>query len=84
MDANRLTKRPLKGIAAAFVVVAFGYAGRMDFEEEVVRTMSDEQYHYIKDELGGKASMSEVVDEYLSKQDYYDSIESERNYGTTE
>ena len=58
-------------IAVIAVVFALGYAGRMDYTEEVIYNMPNEAYRQIKDTLGKDVTDYEIA-EYFIKNNNYD------------
>lgn len=70
---GKVSSITLKVVLGIAVVAGFLYAGTKDFEESVIYGMSQEQYKFIQEKIG-KDDRSAIVDEYLSKRDYYDSI----------
>lgn len=66
-------KKLLTAIFALVVMIACLYAGRGEYVDDVLVSMSFEKYQAIHDHLGG-ASDSEIVDEYISNRQYWDSI----------
>lgn len=62
-------------LATIAFVIAIGYAGTYEWAEEVCYSMPDKAYFCILDSLGGDASMKDIAQEYMSKKDYYDSME---------
>ena len=52
-------------IAVAAVIILLGWAGRMDYTEEVIYNMPDEAYSQIKERLGEGASDYEIAKFYI-------------------
>lgn len=57
-----------------FLVVLYGIAGRMDYEEQVIYHMSEAAYSSIIEKLGHQASSTDIVEEYIENKDYYDRL----------
>lgn len=72
-DMNDISKRLFTVIMAAVTIAGCVYAGRVEYEDEVLSGMSAEKYQYIHDSLGRHASRKDVVKEYIANQKYYDS-----------
>ncbi len=70
---NAITKNILKALLAAIVVAGCVYAGRVEYNDDVISGMSLEKYQYIHDRIGG-GSRSAVVKEYMRNKSFYDSI----------
>ena len=70
---NATTKNLLTVLLAIIVIAGCVYGGRVEYNDDVLSGMSDEKYKYIHDRIGG-GSRSDVVDEYMSNKDFYDSI----------
>ena len=68
MDMNRISVFWLRLIAVAIVIVGLAYAGRVDYNEEVLCLMSQEAYELISSELGTR-SENRIVDEYRKDPD---------------
>lgn len=73
-DMNKISKHLLTFITAIAVIAGFIYAGRVEYNDDVLSGMSTEKYQYIYDSLGGRSSQEDVVKEYIANQKYYDSI----------
>lgn len=56
------------------IVVMLGVAGRCDYNEEVIYSMSEGTYKALKAELGENATDSKLVDVYMEQQAYWDSV----------
>ena len=67
--------KALVGIVA--IVVMLGVAGRCDYNEEVIYSMSDGTYKALKAELGENATDSKLVDVYMEQKAYWDSMGKE-------
>lgn len=74
MDMNKVSVNLLLLLG---VMVCICLAGRMDYTEEVVHSMSDATYAAIKEELGD-VSDGEVADAYMADKARWDSIGYER------
>lgn len=57
----------------AAVIIAICFAGRLDYNEEVIYHMSDGTYQVLRENLGDVSS-SELVDVYMSDCEYWDSL----------
>jgi len=55
-------------------VVMLGIAGRCDYNEEILYTMSEGTYKALKAELGEDATDSRLVDVYQENKRYWDSV----------
>ena len=53
------------------VIAALAYAGRVEFEDDVLSHMSDATYDVLREELGD-VSTEELVDVYLQDTEYWD------------
>jgi len=67
-------KTTLKLFGLLFIIVALLFAGKIDYTEQVIQTLSNEQYWKIVEDLGGTASETKIVDHYMKNRKYYDSI----------
>ena len=70
---NTISKCLLTVIATTVTIAGCVYAGRVEYEDEVLSGMSAEKYQYIHDSLGYRASREDVVKEYIDNQKFYDS-----------
>lgn len=68
MDMNRISMFWLRLIAVVVVIVGLAYAGRVDYNEEVLCLMSQEAYELIRAELG-TCNENRIVDEYRKDPD---------------
>ena len=67
--------KELKAIAGIIIaVVMLGIAGRCDYNEEVIYSMSDGTYKAIKAELGEDVTDTKLVDVYQENKHYWDSV----------
>lgn len=67
--------KELKAIAGIIIaVVMLGIAGRCDYNEEILYTMSEGTYKALKAELGENATDSRLVDVYQENKHYWDSV----------
>ena len=64
-NMNKLSKHIIIAIITITTIAGCIYA--------VLSGMSMEKYQYIHDRIGGRASSSDVVKEYLRNQGFYDS-----------
>ena len=60
-------------VFAAFSIL--GLVGRSEYNDEVIYSMSSRAYEEITLELGDSTSKSRIVDTYMSRKRYYDSLE---------
>jgi len=60
--------------AILFIVIVLLFAGKADFNQEVIYNMPDKVYKQVLTDLGGCASESEIVKAYTTNQSYYDSL----------
>ena len=72
-DMNTISKCLLTVIATTVTIAGCIYAGKVEYEDEVLSGMSAEKYQYIHDSLGHRASQEDVIKEYITNQKYYDS-----------
>lgn len=70
---NRISKHLLTVVAAVVIIVGCIYAGRTEYNDDILSSMSAEKYQYIHDSLGCRASQEDVVKEYIANQKFYDS-----------
>ena len=56
-------------IAVIAVVFTLGYAGRVDYTDAVMNTMSESEYKAIKERLGEGASDYEIARYYIENRD---------------
>ena len=68
---NRISKHLLTIVVAVVTIAGCIYAGRIEYNDDVLSGMSAEKY--IHDSLGCRASQEDVVKEYIANQKYYDS-----------
>lgn len=75
MELNKIS---LKTIIWAIVVLAFfvvmNKACRCEYNEDIRHIMGNEVYHIIKDKIGEGCTDDAIVEEYTTKQWYYDSL----------
>lgn len=72
-NMNRINKHLLTLIAAIAIIAGCVYAGRVEYNDDILSGMSADKYQYIHDSLGGRSSQEDVVKEYIANQKYYDS-----------
>jgi len=72
-NMNRISKHLLTVVVAVVTIVGGIYAGRTEYNDDVLSGMSAEKYQYIHNSLGCRASQEDVVKEYITNQKYYDS-----------
>ncbi len=70
---NRISKHLLTAIITIVTIAGCIYAGKVEYNDDVLSGMSAEKYQYIHDSLGCRASQEDVVKEYITNQKYYDS-----------
>lgn len=70
---NKISKHLLTIIIALVTIAGCIYAGRVEYNDDVLSGMSAEKYKYIHDNLDSHASQEDVVKEYIANQKYYDS-----------
>lgn len=72
-DMNK-TSRQVATLVAGMIAFIFllGIAGRCDYNDAVISSMSCEAYNEIVDKVG--TDQCDIVDEYMSHRDYYDSL----------
>ena len=68
---NRIS---MNALAVLLIFIVLGIAGRCDYNEEVIYSMSNATYEALKEELGENVSDSELVDEYQANREYWDSV----------
>lgn len=74
MDMNRVTKQVLAFTAGTIAfLMLLGYAGSIDYAEEVVAGMSQEAYEAVAAKTG-TTDNKDIAREYMSNKEYYDSI----------
>lgn len=74
-NMNKLSKHLLTVIATIILIAGCIYAGRTEYNDDVLSGMSESKYQYIHDSLGYRATQEDVVKEYIANQKYYDSKE---------
>lgn len=57
-------------IAVVAIIITLGYAGRMDYTEEVIYNMPNEAYRQIKDTLGKDATDYEIAEHFIKNNNY--------------
>lgn len=72
INLNRHTKCLLRWLGAAFVVAMLAWAGRADYNEEVLAAMPRAAYEAIVQRLGEEATETEIVDEYMQHREHWD------------
>lgn len=58
-------------LAVVVSVLLFGYAGTMDYTEQVIYNMPSETYKKIKKKLGDGCTSYEIVQEYKNNRNLY-------------
>lgn len=76
MNMNKYSERILKVLLVVSMVLAMLYAGRCDYNEEVLVLMSDKTYHAICTELG-TTDESRVVKEYMSNREKWEQYDKQ-------
>ncbi|MEG1838954.1 MAG: hypothetical protein RR220_06665 [Bacteroidaceae bacterium] len=71
---NKTSKTILKVLATIFIVVALGYAGSCDYQEEIISSISQELYDRIKKDLGTTVSKKDIVETYIANKEAYDNL----------
>lgn len=72
-NMNKLSKHIIIAIITITTIAGCIYAGNVERNDAVLSGMSMEKYQYIHVRIGGRASSSDVVKEYLRNQGFYDS-----------
>lgn len=62
-------QRILTVIAVIAAIIMFGYAGRVDYTDAVMNTMSESEYKAIKDRLGEGTTDYEIARYYIENRD---------------
>lgn len=62
-------QRTLTVVAVIAAIIMLGYAGRVDYTEEVMNTMSESEYKAIKERLGEGTSDYEIARYYIENRD---------------
>lgn len=70
---NKISKNLITAAFGIIVMVACQWAGRGEYVGDVLVGMSDEKYQAIRDYLGN-GSNSDIVDEYINRRHYWDSL----------
>lgn len=60
-------------LAMVTVIIAICYAGRFDYNDEVIYNMDEGTYEVLREKLGNVSS-SELVDAYMADRKYWDSL----------
>lgn len=68
------TKTKVNIILGAAVFAAFFYAGRCDWEEDVIGKMPAETYYTIKERLGENCTNYQIAEEYTHNKAFYDTL----------
>lgn len=64
--------------AVTLFVVVLGIAGNFDRKHEIARNMDPRIYDMIRDSIHGTAC--DIADEYMARQEHYDSIARENGW----
>lgn len=70
---NKTSKNLFIAIFGIIVMIACLYAGRGEYIDDVLVGMSDEKYQAIRGYLGNDSN-SDIVDEYINRRHYWDSL----------
>lgn len=62
-------QRTLTVVAVIAAIIMLGYAGRVDYTDAVMNTMSESEYKAIKERLGEGASDYEIARYYIENRD---------------
>lgn len=62
-------QRILTVVAVIAAIIMLGYAGRVDYTDAVMNTMSESEYKAIKERLGEGASDYEIARYYIENRD---------------
>ena len=62
-------QRTLTVVAVIAAIIMLGYAGRVDYTDAVMNTMSESEYKAIKEMLGEGASDYEIARYYIENRD---------------
>ena len=72
-NMNRLSKHIIIAIITITTIAGCIYAGNLERNDAVRWGMPMDKKQYPHDRIGGRASSSDVVKEYLRNQGFYDS-----------
>lgn len=64
-------QRILTVVAVIAAIIMLGYAGRVDYTDAVMNTMSESEYKAIKERLGEGASDYEIAEYYQNNKEAY-------------
>lgn len=67
MTTNK--QRTLTVVAVIAAIIMLGYAGRVDYTDAVMNTMSESEYKAIKERLGEGTSDYEIARYYIENRD---------------
>lgn len=62
-------QRILTVVAVIATIIMLGYAGRVDYTDAVMNTMSESEYRAIKERLGEGATDYEIARYYIENRD---------------
>lgn len=62
-------QRTLTVVAVIAAIIMLGYAGRVDYTDAVMNTMSESEYKAIKERLGEGATDYEIARYYIENRD---------------
>lgn len=62
-------QRTLTVVAVIAAIIMLGYAGRVDYTDAVMSTMSESEYKAIKERLGEGTSDYEIARYYIENRD---------------
>lgn len=68
------TKTVFTFLIAMITIAGCIYAGRVEYTDDVLSSMSETKYQLIRDRLGDEASQRDIVKEYNRHRSYYDSL----------
>ena len=71
-DMNHYARRLLQCLAAIFVAAMLAWASRADYNEEVLAAMPPGAYELVSRHLGGGATETQIVDEYMRHRERWD------------
>lgn len=64
-------QRTLTVVAVIAAIIMLGYAGRVDYTDAVMNTMSESEYKAIKERLGEGATDYEIANFYQKNKEEY-------------
>lgn len=72
---NQISKKLILAVVAIVIIGGCVYSGKVEYNDDVLSSMSAEKYRYINECLGGCASQKDIIKEYIIHQKYYDSVQ---------